>query len=369
MAKGGPEELYPDTKKEATNKVLTFNAWNALTPYFDGLKLKGLQEEEERQWRYKKQIELFREADLDVVFLQELNPYYKQIKNYRYHLGYHGDAVGSSCGVGIFGKSIPTNLYDGLGMLVRPSLRFKKLTKLRLKGRGWCNRGAAFQSKEIIRSAMVGEIEHPTWGKTLLVAVHLTHVSGYTKEVEKVLVEGQKIGAFTEEEISQLSKELRKNTEQRKKELNKIFNYIDERTKKITYDSFMIGGDFNFHPSSYLHKYLEDKGYVNLSKKNSSKQETFSTWSLDNSNTGLKNQFYVKDKVSLVGKKYTAQQLSLRSWLNNHMLYQKATQLDYVFTKGKATNTFTKAKLFGTEPYKYKGKPTHISDHFGLLVQ
>lgn len=170
---------------ESSLKVLNYNLWHGLNG--DGTFSFGeLESKERRIMRRKLQIELLREQNADLIFLQEVSPLYSRAREIARALKMSFVAHYDQAGVKILGVGIPSNLGTGLVILARKDLKLKSAKGIKLSGGvGFLTRALSVQASEF-RYALSA---HISWhGRPIqVINTHLHHGPVISQVLQKRL--------------------------------------------------------------------------------------------------------------------------------------------------------------------------------------
>ena len=238
--------------KGQTLKVVNYNIWHGLGGGF--LKMEELEPPEYKRQRYKKQMVELKEAQPDVLFLQEVNPVSSLAGKMADELSMSHVFQNTNCGISLFGWGLPTNLDMGIAILVRPPMKIKKIVGRKLSGPpGFCNPYLTFQYAEF-RYALFALASHPQYGSFLLVNTHFHHGVEWSPKVQEQIHTWEKQRVVTGAERSQLEGVIESSNERRAQELRLLFSQLDEIQEKSGPLPIIFAGDLNVAVRSDIYK-------------------------------------------------------------------------------------------------------------------
>ena len=350
---GFPEPFpAPSEKKSVSLKVINYNLWHGLGDgYF---KREELEPEQHKKDRYEEQIKRFQAVKPDILFLQEVHPSSSRAGAIAKALGMSVVYHQSNCGVSFFGLGVPVNLDIGLAILVRPPLKIKKILGLKLSGPpGFCDTWLTFQYGEF-RYGLFALAWHPDYGSFLLVGTHFHHGPEWSAPLREKIKEWQNSNLLDSSQVEELTEAINKSNKRRERELENIFNQIQELKTHYTDMPLLLAGDFNSTVESPVYKSIIETHRLKDSMGNFS--PTPYTWdpAKNQKNHRYTSQFappvptFEKTEVSNFFKEYDS----------------RPRRIDYVFVsqgiRVLSHNLFSdKANDQGLIP----------SDHFGLEIQ
>lgn len=116
-----------------TVRVLTINVWSGLD-YVGTLSMGEYESPKTRELRFLGLLNGIRDAQPDIIYLQEANPVGAFSRRLADSLGY--DAIWQVCNAGlkIAGCGIPSNLNEGVAILAKPELKLRRERAVKLSG-------------------------------------------------------------------------------------------------------------------------------------------------------------------------------------------------------------------------------------------
>ncbi len=341
----------------------TLNMWHGLS--FDSkFRFSYLEPKTRRLLREERQLEILKELNADIYFLQEVNPLWDRSLEMGEQLGLSHFEQMDLAGVKVFGLGFPLNLNSGLCTLIRTEWSPRHLENLMLSGpKG--SRASTFYSFQLdeCRYAVLVEALHPRLGKLLIANTHLHHGLEWKESYRPALDAWIKKYEVSESVQEELFKRLKSANIRRFEEVETLIKYLAPLRPR--YQHIILGGDLNFSPGSRCYDKLMDFGFLpqTTSEFVGTKEETLKTWdpARNSANHHFQNQFpptvFVEDLTFSVNAKAELIQL-IRGW------EREPRQFDYVMLT-QAEHLKPEIKMFGL-PDENELAP---SDHFGLLFR
>ena len=234
-----------------TFRVLTWNLWHGLNPY-QRLLMRPMESPIARRRRRRRQIEVlsgWKQSPQDIICLQEVNPFSRQIKKISNGLALHGDGCIVNAGVKIARFGLPPFLEEGLATFAGEGFSPRQWAETTLSGSareypGLLGISLTVQLAER-RKALLFEAQCGT-KRIAVVNLHLHH------------------GPDT----------VRQNLARKAAELLKLKQWLEPRAKD--WDFLAVCGDFNCDPQSSCLEPLESLGLKDTSQI--ARAEPFLTW-------------------------------------------------------------------------------------------
>ena len=250
---GLPAPFEKPAKPQAlTLKVISWNLWHGLGQGL--LKREELEPVHHKERRFQEQIRLLKEAQPDLLFLQELNPVAGRADSTAQALGMDFVFQETNCGMSVLKLRLPVNLNIGIAVMAKPPLQIKKITGLKLSGpAGFCSPLLSFQYAEF-RYALFALAFHPKYGSFLLVNTHFHHGAERSAALQNQIQEWTQKGILNALQKQELENSIEKSNQRRKNELNNIFSKINELQNHYGPLPLILAGDLNSSPSSAVYK-------------------------------------------------------------------------------------------------------------------
>jgi endonuclease/exonuclease/phosphatase family metal-dependent hydrolase len=322
-----------------TLKILNYNLWHGLNG--DGtLSFGELEKKDRRKKRRKLQIELLKEQDADVIFLQEVSPLYPRAREIARALRKSYVAHYDQAGIKILGMGIPNNLETGLVILARKELKLKNAKGIKLSGgAGFLSRVLSIQASEF-RYALSAEIN---WrGRPIqLINTHLHHgpvISQFLqKKLDTFFENNKNINRQAVTEVLEHSR-LRRMLE------------VQRLVRELQPGHKILCGDLNVEETDPLINLLKDSGLRDLFFKSG-----LLTWDRDRN---LENHSITRD-LKLIVPTQGSQQLKdiFREY------DARPRRIDYIMTTPEFS-VLEKSMVMDQSRDNLIG-----SDHFGLFVR
>ncbi len=275
---GLPVLLLPATGKPL--KTVTINAWSGSD--YRGTFAFGLYESaEQRGQRYRLLLQGLKDADPDVIFVQEANPARSFARRLAKDLGMSQVHQVCISGLKAFGLGVPANFSEGNAILARPALQLAKLDDWKLSGSpGLYSDCFSFHLDETV-SALLARILIDDKPVNLL-CVHLSATPEDTDALRDSLETLRYQGAITQQEYTDIRRTWQKGIHRRDKETKLLLKRIKQLPKDVP---LVVGGDFNATPQSRLIRdFISQGGFTQLSYAESAPEAV--TWDAAfNSNT------------------------------------------------------------------------------------
>jgi endonuclease/exonuclease/phosphatase family metal-dependent hydrolase len=223
-------------------KIATYNVWHGLSG--SGLARFGELEPAGRKLRrLELQIKSLSSLELDVLFLQEVNPLMSGSQFYANALGLSEIHQLDQVGVEILGFGFPANLKTGLCTLADYNYRQKKTGGFRLSGPrlGFLSEKFSFQYAEF-RYALVSRIFDGD-KSILLVNVHLHHAPGLSSRMSHELNRLVESDQVRSDLAMRVRADMNSAVERRRSEILKVTELIE--THSGVGEPVIVAGDFN----------------------------------------------------------------------------------------------------------------------------
>ena len=255
----GPTAPSPDTFK-----VLTYNTLHGLE--VGRFWVRPSESPGEHSNRFNLTLQHLKQAQPDIILLQEVNPLPQMADEYvhalhRLGLSYTEVHQVDACGLDVFDLGLVPGLNNGLVILAKEPLRIRKLAGVKLSGGiGGCDDHWGIQFGEL-RYAVIAEVTSPVTDMSYLVATAHLH-SGIERDAHVLhkLMEAHQQGRLHHYE--QVMKELVQDQDRRLGELRTLMGALKELQEQKAYAGVIIGGDFNFEPGSPEYLALNQLGFA-----------------------------------------------------------------------------------------------------------
>ncbi len=240
-------------------KILSYNLWHGLSPK-GLLEFEELEPKDRRLKREQLQIDLLKNTDADLFLFQEVNPLSERGPDFERILRKRGEWLADNSGLKFAGFGFPKNLQTGLATFYSDQFILRNKIASRLSGPP-VGQYFSLQLKES-RYALALDLNHPKWGRVLVVNLHLHHGLEFTEGLrqkfrdlvsDKMLTEGAKVDLFYR---------LGEGERRRRLELECLLKQVKERQNQ--YAMILIGGDFNFSPEDPCYQLMKDQGFTDL---------------------------------------------------------------------------------------------------------
>jgi len=349
-----------------TFKVLTYNVWHGLHvgPFWVTL----TESPEEQKARFQRQVNQIAKAAPDIILLQEVNPLPKRAKDYvealhEFGLEYTEVHQVDACGLRVSRKkAIISDLNNGLVTLVKKEYRLNRIKGLKILGRfGMCRSTRGFQLKEM-RYALIAEVTWPGSGVKYLVANVHKH-AGYDASIKFL----QQVKELTGEDQSQLYSKTKKpfkdSQRKRKKGLIRLMEALNRLREDGGYAGILLGGDFNFEPSSSEYKKALELGLLDTHEIAIRDGELYTLDPIGNDLILDGDEPIIPQLLSkAISRASRTDQAAILAAYQEDM--KRPKRIDYIFVDSFLPNARLRQELFGLDKGP-DGLPA--SDHYGVL--
>ena len=341
----------PSQRKPLKLNIINYNLWFGLGEGF--FKREELEPAQYKQNRFQHQLNLLKEVQPDILFIQEVNPVKTQTQEIAHHLNMNYVFQRTNCGVSFLDFGIPVNLDMGISILVRPPLQIDKILGLKLSGPfGACHDLISFQYGEF-RYALYALAHHPQYGSFLLANTHFHHGPEWSPEVHTQIDEWTANGMLTQNQKAELESNIEESNQRRKQELTNLMQKIIELQGYYQNLPLILAGDFNSTVDSLVYEsIIED---YNLKDSTDTYSHTPYTW---NPPENEQNHNYTEGmgvSVPVFGNK------EIEEFFKEYDRRQR--RIDYVFVNEDVE--ILNHSLFADEP---NDEGIIGSDHFGVEV-
>ncbi len=319
-------------------KLLSWNLWNSFKRIENPFLVSFLEPSRRRDRRYLHQLKLLQEKQFDICLLQEVNPIFDKIRDFKEILNYQTTYQIDQGGLRFKRVGLPLNFTNGLATLTKAPQ--KKIKGLKLSGKfGTSEEDYSLQFSEF-RYASFSESEINN-KKILLVNTHFHHGVEWSEEIENEL-----ITETTTEDFDLIKSSIEISTKRKEQEISILIAEIKKH--HASYDIVIVAGDFNFSTTADVLKCFAEVGlkrvdHVGHTWEPEVNHENFTFTNALRPPVGLD----VSDLALKILRKYDG-----RSRTIDHVFISENIKLNY-------------AKLFGQITNREGFFP---SDHFGVEV-
>ena len=353
----------PTAPSPDTFKVLTYNTLHGLEVgrfwVWQG------ESRAERSNRFHLTLQHLRQAQPDIILLQEVNPLPQMAEDYvqalqGFGLSYEEIHQVDACGLDFFDLGLVPGLNNGLVILAKEPLRIRKLAGVKLSGSiGGCADHWGIQFGEL-RYAVIAEVTNPVTDMSYLVATAHLH-SGIERDAHVLhqLMEAHRQGRLHHYE--ELMHELVQDQVRRLGELHRLMDVLEQLQTQKVYAGVIIGGDFNFEPGSPEYIALEEDGFADT-------HQLAMPDMMLHTYDPLKNPLAVHEEATLphslrqalAAKSRDDQETVIRSY---HDAISMPRRIDFLFSMSFMSQACLMQSLFG----QVNGTGMAGSDHYGIL--
>jgi endonuclease/exonuclease/phosphatase family metal-dependent hydrolase len=256
-------------------RLLTYNLWHGLdgrgVAFFGELEPRG-----RRLARAQVQEKCVRQWNPDIAFFQEVNPLLPAALFFAEQLERDHIEQLDLSGIKLFGLGPPFNLQSGLAILARRGWGLRKREGLMLSGEGLPSRGFCSWQLREARYALLGELQHPQWGRVLLVSLHLHHGLEFDPTWAKILNRAVHESELTEADRRSLQRQLMQGDIRREREVTRLLDRLNELSPD--FDLTVVAGDFNSSPNTPVMGLMRGAGFVDVWESSQAKVPGM-TWS------------------------------------------------------------------------------------------
>lgn len=340
-------------------RLLTYNLWHGLdgrgVTFFGELEPRG-----RRLARAQVQVQWVRQWNPDIAFFQEVNPLLPAAHYFGEQLERDHIEQLDLSGIKLFGLGPPFNLQSGLAILARRGWALRNREGLQLSGEGPRSRGFCSWQLQESRYALLGELQHPQWGRVLVVSLHLHHGLEFDPAWAKLLNRAVHEGELAESDRRELQRQLMQGDIRREKEMTRLLDRLNEWSPD--FDLTLVAGDFNSSPNTPVMGLLRGAGFVDAWVSANAKIPGM-TWSREENaenhalNDGFQGLFQWPKAVG--PKALTERLLELI-----RQAERRPRRIDYLFYRTRQPVKAQAEILRGQDPETQM----YGSDHFGVGV-
>ena len=330
-------------------KILTFNLWHGLART-GRVRLKSAEAPGKKDLRLNGFLRLARDAQPDLILVQEANPAQGTARRIASFLGMNEIHKVSNAGMK-FVIGFPPSYRSGLVILARKELGLKRIGAFKLPGSGFGRTGDrfSFQLSEH-RYALAGRIQ---WeGRPLvLVNAHLHHTLPLDHATRDKLNQARRRGLLSSEENRRIVAQIDKLVDRRRAQVRFLADSLRDR---FGGSPVILGGDFNADPDSPKIRELLARGFL----------DTFALKGTGPGHTWDPGRNGNAKRSAGAFMSATRSNKEIRDILASRDLNPR--RIDYIFlNKAFAGEQVLASELFAVEPLS---RELHCSDHFGVLT-
>ncbi|MGE0764480.1 MAG: endonuclease/exonuclease/phosphatase family protein [Bdellovibrionales bacterium] len=344
-------------------RVLTLNLWHGLAPTGQST-FAPLESNYRRRRREELQLEALKAANLDLIFLQEVNPLGVRgpelAKNLSTQVFSHHDLVGLK----VRGLGWPWNLNSGLATLVPGKYAPRDLGAVKLSGSKWSGemKWLSWQWSES-RYAVVVEFLDSRFGRVLAVNCHLHHGLEMDEPLKRQIQLLADQGILSANAAQDLKERLQQTNHRREQEVTALLDQIE--AVRDRYTLILLGGDFNCTPESAAYGHIKQFGFHDLwHEKN---QNIRGGFTFDETRNQASHIFTQKFPLTIETEDLSFSpktKQTVLDLLQGHERRQR--RIDYLFARLNGPELRVKSvELFGVPG----ADDIALSDHFGVLAE
>lgn len=320
-------------------KLLSWNLWNSFKRIENPFLVSFLEPSRRRDRRYLHQLKLLQEKKFDICLLQEVNPIYEKIRDFKEILNYQTTYQIDQGGLRYKRIGLPLNFTNGLVTLSNTPQ--KKVRGLKLSG--------TFGASEEDYSLQFSEFRYANFSETvvnnkkiLLVNTHFHHGVEWSEKIEKELIH-----ETTDEDYKLIKASVEMSTKRKENEIEILVSEIKKH--QASYDVVIVAGDFNFSSTAPILNRFAEIGLKRV-------DHVGHTWEPEVNHENFKFTNVLRPPVGP-----TVSDLALKILRNYD---SRGRTIDHVFISEKVA--LKSAKLFGQITNREGFFP---SDHFGVEVE
>jgi endonuclease/exonuclease/phosphatase family metal-dependent hydrolase len=335
-------------RNEKPFRMIDINVWSG-SDYQGLLEFTSWETPSQAEKRYQILLANLKEANPDVIFIQESTPVDRYTRRLAKDLNM--DQIHQVCiaGIKIFGIGPPLGFKEGNAILARKGLELTKLDDWKLSGGpGIYGDNISFHYDETV-SALLGRISID--GKPVyLICTHLYAGPRDETALEDSLKAMLDNGEVTRYRYEILYKRWQKGIDRREREMGILLDNIRKLPKDVP---MILGGDLNAPPqTSVVYKFIRNGRFVNLPLEPNPEAVT---WDAIGNNLTEKSQRYTDARNILKDEWYKF----------NAIAAKLPRRLDYIFLNDKFAGTDSiRSKIILDKPVN----GIFASDHYGIQV-
>jgi len=348
-------------------KIATFNVWHGLAGS-GVLRFREFEPEARREDRFRATLRILSGLDPDILLLQELNPVSHRGHELTQVLGGHFDGRVDQGGLKLFSRGLPSNLATGLGLIIRGKVRpareredFDRMPRevCLSGGFGFSGERMSFHLDER-RYAQLRSVRHESFGRLLIVNVHLHH--GFERFPDLVALLGQAVeaGKIAISDVERLGEALDHARARRLSEIDRLLEVVHAFAAR--HDGILIGGDLNSTAEGAAYRALIDDGFSDLALSAAARKSGGDgpTWdpTANPENHRLQRE---------VGFDFPLPDFGNPEFTKVYRDFDsKPRRIDFLLVKG----SLAKARPANVERFGFPDQASQLapSDHFGLIA-
>jgi endonuclease/exonuclease/phosphatase family metal-dependent hydrolase len=320
-------------------RFVSWNLWNSFKRIENPFLVSFLEPVRRREKRYFHQLKLLSEAKFDLCLLQEVNPVYDKLRDFKDILGYQSSYQMDQGGVRFKRVGLPLNFNNALVILSKD--KQKKVKGLKLSGSFGANEEDYSWQFSEFRYALFSEVYRENH-KILVVNTHFHHGIEWSDELDKDLLLNCSVDDYEKIKVS-----IGLSTARKAQEVQILLqNILDLQS---LYSHVIVAGDFNFSEGADLLRGFSDLGLARV------EHHGFS-WDPDMNH---ENHIFTNNLRPPVGEGISLTALNVLRLYDN----RKRT-MDHVFVSPNVK--IKSAQIFGQTKNQDDYYP---SDHFGIEVE
>jgi len=267
-------------------KVLTINVWSGLD-YNGTFKMGEYESRQVRESRFRSLVAQIEQLSPDIIFVQEANPVGKYAAKLASSLSMDEIHQVVNAGFKVGSLGIPSNMSEGIAILVKPELSLQKTGTWKLSGpKGVHSDLLSVHFSEVVL-ALACRIE--TEGQEIvLVNVHLVAAPRIPVDMTTLLDDLSSRGELTKAGQKEGIDQWHRREEGRMEEVKKLTMKLKSACSGVP---CIVAGDFNAEPgSAEIDLFVEQSGFIDVlgSGEVTEGGSILFTWDVDrNANTSV----------------------------------------------------------------------------------
>ena len=240
-------------------RLLSWNLWNSFKRIENPFLVSFLEPVRRREKRYLHQLKLLHDKAIDVCLLQEVNPVFDKIRDFKDILKYHVTYQIDQGGLRFKRVGLPLNFTNGLVTLTKDSQ--KKVRGLKLSG--------TFGASEDDYSLQFSEFRYANFSeilrndkKILLVNTHFHHGIEWSESLES------KLKTISTEDLRLIKSSVDISTKRKEQEIEILIKEVQRLQSE--YDYVIVAGDFNFSHDAKIFDQFVNAGLKRVEYKGNS---------------------------------------------------------------------------------------------------
>jgi endonuclease/exonuclease/phosphatase family metal-dependent hydrolase len=348
-------------------KIATFNVWHGLAGR-GTLRFREFESEDRREDRFRSTLRILSELDPDIILLQELNPVSLRGRELTQVLGGLFQGRVDQSGLKLFSHGLPSNLATGLGLIIRGQVRpaREREDPNRMPREICLSGGFGFSGERMSlqvherRYAQLRSVYHQTFGRLMIVNVHLHHGFERFPELVALLDAAVAAGKISKMDVLRLNEALERARARRLSEVDRLLEVVHAFAPR--HDGILIGGDLNSTADGAAYLALRNDGFSDLATSGAARKTGAGgpTWDpiANPENHRIQRE---------VGFDFPLPDFGNPEFTNVYREFDsKPRRIDFLLAKG----TLAKVRPANVERFGFPDEASLLapSDHFGVIA-